>query len=177
MNGRNVSLFHFSFQQKSLAHLVLANTCAGPVGVFRIQLVLDLDVKVATVLLIRAADQRAVHLFTLLDCEHVLEVEHRLLPVSVFCVWASREGNGLVACREFNVKPSHKSVNEVVAAGSQVKWYAVGQVGNSALVQVEGEDTCGVGNNGLHLDGVDEGLGEGSCLERGVVETVNIVPD
>lgn len=118
-----------------------------------------------------------MHLLTLLDCEHVLEVEHRLLPVSVFCVWASGEGNGLVACRELNIKPSHKRVDEVVAAGSQVEWYAVGQVGDSALVQVEGEDTCRVRDNGLHLDGVDKGLSEGGCLEGGVVETVNVVPD
>lgn len=67
----NVSLF-LLFRHDSLAHLVLADTCAGPVGVFRSQLVLDLNIEVATVLLIRAADQRAVHLLTLLDGEHVL---------------------------------------------------------------------------------------------------------
>lgn len=92
-------------------------------------------------------------------------------------MWASGESNEFVACRELDIKPSHKRVDEVVAAGSKVKWYVVCQVGDSALVQVKGEDTCRVCDNGLHLDGVDKGLGEGGCLEGGVVETVNVVPD
>lgn len=116
-------------------------------------------------------------LLALLDGEHVLKIKHRLLPVGILGVWAGREGDGLVARRKLNVEPSHKCVNEVVAASGQIEWYAVGQIGNSAFVKVEGKDTSGVGDDSLHLDGVDEGLGEGSCLEGGVVETINVVPD
>lgn len=164
-------------QQGSLAHLVLADARAGPVGVGGVQLVLDLDVEITTVLVVGATDERAMHLLALLDGEHVLEIEHCLLPVGVLGVRASGEGDGLVARGEFDVKPSHQRVNEVVASSSQIKRYTVGQIGNSALVQVEGEDTGGVGNDGLHLNSINEGLGEGSCLERGVVESVDIIPD
>lgn len=47
----------------------------------------------------------------------------------------------------------------------------------SDRVQVNGENETGVGNNRLHLDGVDERLCESSLLKRGKVETVDIVPD
>ena len=51
------------------------------------------------------------------------------------------------------------------------------EVGDGDGVEVEGNDRAGVGHDSLHLDSVDQGLGEGSVLERGVIETPDIVPD
>lgn len=160
-----------------LAHLVRSATLCSACGIGGLQLVVDCNVKVSAVLVVGAAGQRAVNLFALLTGENILEVEHCLLPVGVLGVRAGGESNGLVACGELDVEPRHKRVDEVVASSSQVELYVVSQVGGGALVQVKNQNTGGVGHNSLHLDSVDERLRQGGLLERGVVETVDIVPD
>lgn len=113
----------------------------------------------------------------LFNCKHVLEVEHCLFPVSVLCVWAGREPDGLVACGKLDIEPRNDGVDEVAAAGLQLVWKIEGKVSDGAGVQVECDDWGWVSHDGLDVDSVDEGLGHGSFLERSVVETPDVVPD
>lgn len=82
-----------------------------------------------------------------------------------------------MAGRKLDIEPRHQGVNEVVSSCGQGKWYAEGQVGGGAFVQVQDHDAGGVGNHGFHLNSVDKGLGESGLFEGRVVETVNIIPD
>lgn len=68
-------------------------------------------------------------------------------------------------------------MDKVVALDVESELLAEGQVGDGASVQVQGQDGRGVGDDGLDIDSVDKGLGEGSLLERGVVEAVDVIPD
>jgi hypothetical protein len=92
-------------------------------------------------------------------------------------VWTSRESDWLVASGEFDVEPRHKRVNVVGAAHGELEGQREGEVGDGAGVEIEGEDGARVGNDGLELDGVDEGFGEGGEFERCVVEAVDVIPD
>lgn len=121
--------------------------------------------------------QLANNLFALLDGQHVAQVKDGLFPVGVFCVWAGGELDGLVASGELDVKPSNDCVDEVGAAGLELVGKTEGEVGNGALVQIEGDDGSRVGDDGLEVDGVDKRLGHGGGLERGVVEAPDVVPD
>lgn len=164
-------------QHLHLTHLVLARTLSRPRGVGGLELVLDLDVKITRVLLVGLVGEDTLDLLALLHGEDLAQVEDSLLPVSVLGVWAGGEADGLVAGGEVDIEPRDESVHEVVAAGVKGEGGGEGKVGNGAGVQVEGEDSGGVGDNGLDLDGVDEGLGEGGLLEGRVVESVDVVPE
>ena len=129
------------------------------------------------VLLAGLVFQFANNLFALLDGQDVPQVENGLLPVGVFSVWAGGELDGLVASRELDIKPGDDCVDEVGASGLELVGEAEGEVFHGALVQVEGYDGGRVGNDGLEVDGVDEGLGHGGGLERGVIEAPDVVPD
>lgn len=160
-----------------LAHLVEAGSLGRALGVGRLEAVLDLDVEVALVLLVGPVVDRALDLFAGLDREHVLEVEDGLLPVRVLGMWPGGEADGLVAGGEVDVEPGDEGVDVVVSPRDEVEGAAEGQVGGCAGVEVEREDGGGVGDDGLDLDRVDEGLREGRLLEWGVVEPVDVVPD
>lgn len=68
-------------------------------------------------------------------------------------------------------------MNIVGAAHGEVVGEGECEVGYGACVKVKREHGAGVCDDGLELNGVDKRLGEGSQLERGVVEAVNVVPD
>lgn len=140
-------------------------------------LVGESDVKVTAVVVVGSACELTLDLLAGLDGEDVLEVEDGLLPVGVLGVRASGEADGLVAGGELDVEPRDHGVDVVGAAHREVEGKLEGEVLNGASVEIEGNDRRGVGDNGLQLDGVDEGLGEGGVLERGVVEAPNVVPD
>lgn len=92
-------------------------------------------------------------------------------------MWPGGEADGLVAGGEVDVEPGNEGVDVVVSPRDEVEGAAEGQVGGCAGVEVEREDGGGVGDDGLDLDRVDEGLREGRLLEWGVVEPVDVVPD
>lgn len=140
------------------AHLELALARGVPVGVVRLEGVVDVDVEVAPVLGVGLDLQDARDLLARLDGEHVLEVEDGLLPVGVLCVRAGGEADRLVAGREVDVEPGDEGVDEVVALDGQLEGGGEGQVGRGAGVEVEGEDGHGVGDDRLELDRVDEGF-------------------
>lgn len=160
-----------------LAHLVRALSTGRPGLVLSLEGVVELDVEVATVLVVGLDLQVALDLLALVDGDDLVEVKDGLLPVGVLCVGARGEADGLVAGGKLNVEPRHQRVNEVVAPGRQAEGYAEGQVGRGALVQVEGQDGGGVRDDGLDVDRVDQGLRQGRLLERRVVEAVDVVPE
>jgi hypothetical protein len=147
------------------------------VHILRLELVVDLDVEIAVVLLAGPRVEHTGYALALLDCQDVLEVEDGLLPVRVLCVRARGELDGLVAGGKLNVEPRNHGVDKVAAAHLEVKWAVEGEVGNGARVEIEGKDGGGVGDDGLDVDGVDEGLSHGGGLEGGVVEAPDVVPD
>ena len=108
--------------------------------VVRLKLILDLDVQITMVLVARPGVECACDGLALLDCEHVLEVEHGLFPVRVLGVWAGREADRLVACGELNVEPCDDGVDKVAAADLEREGAVEGEVGDGAGVEVEGED-------------------------------------
>jgi hypothetical protein len=116
-------------------------------------------------------------LLALLHGQDFPEVKNGLLPVCVLGVWASGEADRLVAGGEINVKPGNEGMYEVIATAVKNERRGEGEVSRCAGVEIEGEDRSGVGNNSLDLDGVDERFGQGSMLERGIVKSVDIIPD
>lgn len=90
---------------------------------------------------------------------------------------AGAESDRLVAGGELDVEPGNEGVDVVGAADAKLVWEAEVQIVGGAGVEIESENGAWVGDNGLELDGVDKGLGEGSQLERSVVESVDVIPD
>lgn len=91
--------------RKSSTHLVLATTLCLSRDVIRLELIGDLDVEIALILLVGLVLEDAFDLLALLDGEHFAEVEDGLLPVGVFGVWAGGEADGFVAGCEVDVEP------------------------------------------------------------------------
>lgn len=166
-NGVNVRLAH------DVGALALGLTTLL-VGLERI---LNLDVQISSVAVVGLAEQGTVELLAGLDGEVVVEVEDGLLPVSVLCVGAGAELDGLVAGGEFNVEPGDQSVDVVGAADGEGVRKVEGEIGDLAGVEVEGDERSGVGDDSLKVDSIDEGLGESSALEGSVVEAPDVVPD
>jgi hypothetical protein len=160
-----------------LAHAVGGLALDLAVDIGGLKAVLDGDVEVAAVLLVGLDGQGAGDFLALLDGEDVLEVEDGLLPVRVLGVGTGREADGLVGGGELNVEPRDNGVDEVVPPGGQGEVGDEVEVRDLALVEVQGQDGGGLGDDSLDLDGVDEGLGESDLLEGSVVEAVDVVPD
>jgi hypothetical protein len=160
-----------------LAHLVLALATDRTALFVGRGLVLEGDVEVAVVVLVGGASEHALDLLAGLDCEDVLEVEDGLLPVGVLGVGTGGELDGLVAGGELDVEPRDHGVDVVGAAHGEGEGELEGEVRDGASVQVDGNDRGRVGDDGLELDGVDEGLGEGGVLQRAVVKAPDVVPD
>lgn len=129
------------------------------------------------VLLARLGVEDTADSLALLDRQDVLEVEDGLLPVSVLCVGTCGEADGLVAGGKLDVEPGDDSVNKVAAADLELVVSPESEIGDGACVQVECDDSGGVGDDSLDVDGIDEGLGQGGGLERRVVEAPDVVPD
>lgn len=149
-----------------LTHLILSSTLGLSVRVIGLQLVGNLDVQVALVLVVGLVLQETLDLFALLDGKNFAEVEDSLFPVSVLCMRASGESDGLVAGGKVDIEPCNQSMDEVITTYVEGKLGAESKVGHGAGVEIERQDGCGISDNSLDLDGVDERLGEGGVLER-----------
>lgn len=158
-------------------HPVEAAALGEACRVLGLESVCDTDVKVTLVLVVGAVLKLAGDLLGLLDGEHITQVEDSLLPVRVLGVGTSGEADRLVAGTEFNVKPGNQGVDEVGTLGSQLVWNTECEVRRGNGVKVKCDDGARVSDQGLHLDSVNQGLGERNLLHRAVVKAVNIVPD
>jgi hypothetical protein len=147
------------------------------VRVLGLQLVADLDVKIASVLLIRHVLQNTSDLFASVYCKNIPQIEDGLFPMRVLGMWSSGELDWLVACGELDVEPGDDGVNEVAAAHIECEGNGEGQVFWLDSVEVEGYDGCRIGDDGFHIDGINEGFGHGCGFERSVVKAPYVVPD
>lgn len=102
-----------------LAHLVLAVAVCDSALILRLQLVINRNIQVSSVLVVRSASQLALDVLAGLDGQDVCEVEDCLLPVGVFCVGSGAESHGLVAGRELDVEPGNQGVDVVCSANGQ----------------------------------------------------------
>lgn len=158
-------------------HAVEAAALGGASGILNLKLVGNVDVQVTLVLVVGAVLQDTRDGFTLLDGEDIAQVEDGLLPMCVLGVRAGGEADRLVASAELDIEPRNESVNEVGTVSGKLVRHLEGKVGGSDGVEVESDDLAGLGNQSLHLDGVNQGLGEGNLLHGAVVEAVDVVPD
>ena len=164
-------------QSVRLAHDIGALALGLATLLVGLESILDLDVQISSVAVVGLAEQSAVELLAGLNGKVVVEVKDGLLPMRVLGVGAGRELDGLVAGRELNVEPGDQGVHVVGAADGEGVGEVEGEIGDLAGVEVESDERCGVGNDGLEVNSVDEGLGEGGALEGGVVEAPDVVPD
>lgn len=164
-------------QAQLLTHLVLGKPLSLSHRIISLDFVGDLDVQITLVLVVWLVVQYALDLLALLHGQNFAEVEDGLLPVGVFCVWAGGEADGFVAGGEVDIEPSDEGVHKIVTANIKGVWYAEGEVGRCASIEVKGDNCGGVGNYGFDFDCVDERFSEGGDFERGVVESVNVIPD
>ena len=118
-------------------HLVVKTSFGKPALIIRLKLVRDRDIKISLLLFVRFACQEACHLFVLLNSQDVPEIENSLLPVSVLAMRTSGEGDWLVTCCKFNVKPSNQSVYEVDPPHVQDIWGLKGKIGGGNGVEVD----------------------------------------
>lgn len=146
-------------------------------SIISLELVVNDHVKISSVALIGLAVDSGVHLLASLDGDGILEVEDSLLPVGVLCVRASAELDGLVASSKLNIEPGDKGMDVIGTADVEGEGGVEGKVGDSTGVEIEGEDGGRVGDDGLHLDGVDKRLGKSSVFEGRVIKAPDIVPD
>lgn len=160
-----------------LAHDVGALALGLTTLLVGLERILNLDVQISSVAVVGLAEKSTVELLASLDGQVVVEVEDGLLPVSVLCVGAGAELDGLVAGGELNVEPGDQSVDVVGAADGEGVGKVEGEIGDLAGVEVEGDERSGVGDDSLKVDGIDEGLSESGALERSVVEAPDVVPD
>lgn len=140
-------------------------------------LVIDDDVEISSIPVVRSASQASRHLLARFDCQNVAQVEHCLLPVRVLGVRTGGEPNGFVAGRELNVEPGDKSMDEVVAADGEIEGKLECEVVGGAFVEIKGDDGAGIGDNGFEFDCVDQRFCEGCHLQRCVVKAVDVVPN
>lgn len=145
--------------------------------IFGLQLVVDSNVQVSSILLVWSASKLACDVFASLDSEDIGEIEDGLLPMCVFGVWTGAEAHGLVASGEFDVKPGNDRMHIVCSPHREVIRKLEVEVVGCAGVEVEGQDRAWICDDGLEFDSVDKWLGEGGKLKRRVVESINIIPD
>jgi len=105
-----------TYVHNTSTHLILAASLCSPRRIVRHQLIADLHVQIPLILAIRLVLQDASDLLSLLYCQYLPQVEHCLLPVSVFRVRAGGEADGFVAGSEVDVEPGDQGVYEVVTA-------------------------------------------------------------
>lgn len=82
-----------------------------------------------------------------------------------------------MACREVDIEPCYKSVYEVVTSRRQLKGYREGKISRCAGVEIKSQDCGGVCHSRFDFYCINERLGQGSLLQRGVVKPVDVIPD
>ena len=97
-----------------------------------------------------------MYLLSLLHCQDFPEVEHRLFPVGVFRVWSRRKAYRFMACCEIDVKPSDKSMNEIIPPNIERKRSLERKICRSNGVEIDGLDSSGVCDHSLHLNCINE---------------------
>jgi hypothetical protein len=92
-------------------------------------------------------------------------------------MWPGGESDRFVAGGEIDVKPCDQCMDEVISSHIKSEWTGEGEVLGGTGIEVESEDRCWIGDYSFDFDCVDKWFGEGSMLQRGVIKSINIIPD
>src|SRR5437762_6870855 len=84
-----------------------------------IQLVINLNVKIALVLCVRLVGKISCHTLAFFDCENFAEVEDSLFPVGIFGMRTGREPNRFVTGRKIDVEPGNKRVDKIISLATE----------------------------------------------------------
>lgn len=131
-----------------------------------LELVRDADIQITLVLFVGPIFQKPRDSLSLLNGQNIAEIEYGLLPVCVLGMGASGEADGLVARGKVNIKPRNQCMDEIVASGDERVWSAEAQVRRVDRVEINREDWARIGDQSLHLDGIDKGLCQGDLFHR-----------
>ena len=132
--------------------------------IFGHQLVRDLDVEVALVLVVGLVLEDAAYLLSLLYGQDFSEVEDGLLPVRVFSMRACGEADGFMACCEVDVEPGDQGMYEIISTDIKGERRGESKVGGFACVEIESEDSGWVSDHGFDFDSVNERLSQSGVL-------------
>ena len=95
----------------------------------------------------------------------------------VLGVWPRTKPHRLMTSLKANIKPCNNRMNEIVTGGHEFKLCEEREIGDGAGIEIEVEDAVGVCDNGLEIDGVDEGFTHGDAGDGGKVEAVYGFPE
>lgn len=126
-------------------HPVEAAALRVPHRIHGFELVRDVDIKVALVLVVRFVLKDAGHSLFLLNSKHIAQVEYRLLPVGISRMRSGGKANRLVACRKVNIEPRNQRMNEVVALGMERERRFECQLFGGDGVEINGQDWARIG--------------------------------
>lgn len=149
----------------------------NPAFILRFQLVVDRNVEVPPIFVVWTTAKFTHDFLASFYGQDIGEVENGLLPMSIFGMWTGAETNRLVTSRKFDVEPCNERMNVIRAANLKLERKGKGKISGGDGVEIEGDDSAGVGNDGLELYCVDQRFRECSDFERSIVKTVDVVPD
>jgi hypothetical protein len=90
-------------------------------AIFTLESEVYVNIQITRIALVGRTAESSANLFTSLDGHSLGCIEHSLLPVSVLCMWSSRESHRLMARRECDIKPSNECMNIVITSSSQLE--------------------------------------------------------
>jgi hypothetical protein len=82
-----------------------------------------------------------------------------------------------VASSEVDIEPCDQRVNEVVTASMEGEWRRECEIRGRASIKIQSKDGGRIRDNSLNFDRINKRLSQSGLFERGVVESVDIVPD
>lgn len=104
---------------------------------------------------IRLVGQPSLDRLAFLNRQYFSQVENSLFPMSVFGMWACREANRLVTCREINIEPRDKCVDEVISLATEREGSREREFLRRDCIKVDRENWARVGDHSFHLDSVN----------------------
>jgi len=104
----------------SLMHFVL--DVLVHLGQFALKVQVDVKVKIPLVSFVRTRSESSVKFFPFLHGEVVVEVEDRLLPMSVRTFGAGRKPDSFVAVEFDVVEEAHQGMDVVVSPHGELEW-------------------------------------------------------
>ena len=145
-------------------HLELARSSGISCRVVSVQLIVKLDVKVASILVVGLVGQVSSNRLALFDGEYFSEIEDGLFPMRVLGMWPRGEADGFVAGGEVNVEPGNECVDEVIPLRPYLEGFGESELCSGDGVQVDCEDGAWICDESFHLHRIDKRLAEGRFL-------------
>jgi len=136
----------------------------------------NVEVKISLIPFVGARSERSVQFFALLHGQVIVEVEHRLFPVSVGTFWTGGEPDAFVAVGKFDVEEANQCVDVVVPSHRELEGSGKGAVLHGNGGDVNFFDQTGVGDDLLRIHHVHQRLADSHLLHARHVESVHVFP-